>query len=172
MQSPQEVFSARRRFRSRSPLCGSLARETGKTSSAVHGASLSSVHYRAFVRILRLPVDAPCCRSNHYETACRWIHTGPGSSLRFKFFYHSILWEGDEVDELSSTAGVWIPVQVSRDYLLREPDSSLEEPLWVQYAHKAGGELAELAKEQGAELSRSAIGRRRPSMHLRFGLLP
>ena len=81
----------------------------------------------------------------------------------------------------------------SRDFLLREPDSSLEadlragccsstarrhepaafeikEPLWVQYAHKAtpgrkagkerprfsfhvqaGGELAELAKEQGAQ---------------------
>ena len=78
MQSPEEVFSAGRRFRSRSPLCGSLARETGKTSSAVHGASLSSVQYRAFVRTLRLPVDAPCCRSNHYETACRWIHTAWG----------------------------------------------------------------------------------------------
>ena len=75
---------------------------------------------------LGLPVDVPCSRSNHYETARRWIHTagsqfnlqsrsvqlcrmgvaigllvaeGPGSSLRFKFFYHSILWEGDEAPQ-------------------------------------------------------------------------
>lgn len=114
-----------------------------------NGTGLSMVHsYPEMPGSTVLSADG-LAWSNHYETACRWIHTGPGSSLRFKFFYHSILWEGDEVDELSSTAGVWIPVQVSRDYLLREPDSSLEEPLWVQYAHKAGGELAELAKEFG-----------------------
>ena len=58
---------------------------------------------------------------------------------------------------------IWIPVSVrqdtwhavclfvSRDLLLREPDSSFEDPLWAQYALKAGGELQELGERQGKD---------------------
>ncbi|CAJ1368678.1 unnamed protein product [Effrenium voratum] len=54
---------------------------------------------------------------------------GPGTALRFKFFWNNVVWRRDEVQELSSEAGIWIPVKVSRDLLLREPDSSFEELL-------------------------------------------
>mmetsp|Transcript_30372 Transcript_30372/g.56948 ORF Transcript_30372/g.56948 Transcript_30372/m.56948 type:complete len:347 (+) Transcript_30372:39-1079(+) len=86
--------------------------------------------------------------SSDFREAERWIEEA-GSSLRFKIFLNSSIWQGKEVSELSPKAGVWIPVRVSRDLLLREPDSSIEEPLWVQYAEKAGGDLAELAEEFG-----------------------
>ncbi|CAK9065683.1 unnamed protein product [Durusdinium trenchii] len=74
---------------------------------------------------------------------------GPGSALRFKFFWNTVSWRRDEVDEMLSDKGIWIPVTVSRDLLLREPDSSFEDPLWVQYAMKAGGELQELGDQLG-----------------------
>ncbi|CAJ1439762.1 unnamed protein product, partial [Effrenium voratum] len=74
---------------------------------------------------------------------------GPGTALRFKFFWNNVVWRRDEVQELSSEAGIWIPVKVSRDLLLREPDSSFEDPLWVQYADRAGGELRELSERFG-----------------------
>eukprot|EP00931_Biecheleriopsis_adriatica_P041834 TRINITY_DN23866_c0_g1_i1.p1 TRINITY_DN23866_c0_g1~~TRINITY_DN23866_c0_g1_i1.p1 ORF type:complete len:348 (+),score=56.72 TRINITY_DN23866_c0_g1_i1:34-1044(+) len=87
--------------------------------------------------------------SNSFETAREWITEGPGSSLRFKFFQGCVRWDDDEVQELSPEAGIWLAVNASRNVLLREPDSSFEEPLWVQLAEKAGGKLAALGAEHG-----------------------
>jgi len=84
-----------------------------------------------------------------FGEACDWVGPeGPGSSLRFKFFYGFVKWSLTKAKrELSSEAGIWIPVRASTDMLLREPDSSFEEPLWVQLAERAGGTIAELARK-------------------------
>eukprot|EP00435_Cladocopium_sp_Y103_P048880 s215_g14.t1 len=100
----------------------------------------------------------PCCAAERTElktlcddfsAACEWIENGPGSALRFKFFWNNVIWRMDEIDELAPERGIWIPVAVSCDLLLREPDSSFEDPLWAQYALKAGGELKELGERFG-----------------------
>jgi len=87
--------------------------------------------------------------SYNYSQACDWVSPeGPGSSLRFKFFYGHVSWSASEAKrELSAKAGIWIPVRASADLLLREPDSSFEEPLWVQLVEKVGGNIAELARK-------------------------
>lgn len=87
--------------------------------------------------------------SDDFNMACDWIENGPGSALRFKFFWNQVVWRMDEIDELAPEQGIWIPVTVSGDLLLREPDSSFEDPLWAQYALKAGGELKELGERFG-----------------------
>merc|ERR1712150_146137 len=87
--------------------------------------------------------------SYNYSQACDWVSPeGPGSSLRFKFFYGHMSWSASEAKrELSAKAGIWFPVRASTDLLLREPDSSFEEPLWVQLVQKVGGNIAELARK-------------------------
>eukprot|EP00933_Yihiella_yeosuensis_P002213 TRINITY_DN10365_c3_g1_i1.p1 TRINITY_DN10365_c3_g1~~TRINITY_DN10365_c3_g1_i1.p1 ORF type:complete len:430 (-),score=75.08 TRINITY_DN10365_c3_g1_i1:656-1882(-) len=87
--------------------------------------------------------------SSDLTEACKWVVEGPGSPLRFKFFRHCVFWPAKEEDELKAAAGIWIPVRVSRELLLREPDSAYEEPLWLQIAEKAGGKVAELARKHG-----------------------
>lgn len=87
--------------------------------------------------------------SDDFNMACDWIENGPGSALRFKFFWNQVVWRMDEIDELAPERKIWIPVTVSGDLLLREPDSSFEDPLWAQYALKAGGELKELGERFG-----------------------
>eukprot|EP00434_Breviolum_minutum_P036668 symbB.v1.2.032498.t1/scaffold3908.1/size48452/4 len=90
----------------------------------------------------------PVCSDDFY-VACDWIENGTGSALRFKFFWGNVVWRLNEVEEMLPEKGIWIPVTVSRDLLLREPDSSFEDPLWAQYALKAGGELKELGERFG-----------------------
>jgi len=87
--------------------------------------------------------------SDDFYVACDWIENGTGSALRFKFFWGNVVWRLNEVEEMLPEKGIWIPVTVSRDLLLREPDSSFEDPLWAQYALKAGGELKELGERFG-----------------------
>jgi len=84
-----------------------------------------------------------------FHQACDWVGPeGPGSALRFKFFLGFLKWSPSEAKrELSAQAGIWIPVRASTDLLLREPDSSFEEPLWVQLALQVGGNIAELARK-------------------------
>jgi len=87
--------------------------------------------------------------SYNYSQARDWVSPeGPGSSLRFKFFYGHVSWSASEaMRELSAKSSIWIPVRASTDLLLREPDSSFEEPLWVQLVNKVGGNIAELARK-------------------------
>jgi len=87
--------------------------------------------------------------SYNYSQACDWVSPeGPGSSLRFKFFHGYVHWSASEAKrELSAKAGIWIPVRASTDLLLREPDSSFEEPLWVQLVKHVGGNISKLARK-------------------------
>lgn len=87
--------------------------------------------------------------SEDYGAACDWISEGNGSSMRFKFFMNGVYWPSQEFAELSPDAGVWLPTSVDVNWIMREPDSSFEEPLWVQIADKAGGKLKQLAEEYG-----------------------
>lgn len=91
------------------------------------------------------------CSGDNFRQACDWVSPeGPGSALRFKFFCGSIRWSLSEAKrELTAQAGIWMPLRASTDFLLREPDSSFEEPLWVQLAERAGGHVAELARKHG-----------------------
>ncbi|CAK9065691.1 unnamed protein product [Durusdinium trenchii] len=50
--------------------------------------------------------------SSDFGVACDWISEGPGSALRFKFFWNTVSWRRDEVDEMLSDKGIWIPVTV------------------------------------------------------------
>mmetsp|Transcript_76964 Transcript_76964/g.135645 ORF Transcript_76964/g.135645 Transcript_76964/m.135645 type:complete len:335 (-) Transcript_76964:91-1095(-) len=85
--------------------------------------------------------------STDYGECCDWIRNGPGSSLRFKFFFGSVFWPTYEEREMRQEASVWTPVKVSLDLILREPDSAFEDPLWVQIVEKVGGELCGLARK-------------------------
>jgi len=87
--------------------------------------------------------------SEDFGAACSWISEGNGSSMRFKFFMNGVWWKNEEYAELSSAADVWLPVTVNLNLIMREPDSSFEEPLWVQIADKAGGKIRQLAEEYG-----------------------
>lgn len=84
--------------------------------------------------------------SANFGEAIKWVNE-VGSSLRFKFAKGTVVWSGQEVEELHESAGVWLRVRASRDFILREPDSSSEEPLWAQLAELAGGHVAETARE-------------------------
>jgi len=84
--------------------------------------------------------------SDDFDSACDWVQNGTGSSMRFKFFVSSVRWQPGEEGELAPESGIWLPARCSRELLLREPDSPFEEPLWVQIAERAGGELASLAR--------------------------
>jgi len=84
--------------------------------------------------------------TTNYSAASSWVHDGPGSALRFKFFAARVCWGPGEEHELHPERGIWLPMRCSRDLILREPDSNFEEPLWVQIAERAGGKLAALAR--------------------------
>eukprot|EP00929_Paragymnodinium_shiwhaense_P098873 TRINITY_DN6038_c0_g1_i4.p1 TRINITY_DN6038_c0_g1~~TRINITY_DN6038_c0_g1_i4.p1 ORF type:complete len:501 (+),score=70.27 TRINITY_DN6038_c0_g1_i4:99-1601(+) len=89
--------------------------------------------------------------TEEFAAAVDWVgDAGPGTPIRFKFFISRICWKGDEQKELLPNSGVWMPaVKCSRDLILREPDSSDEEPLWAQIAIRAGGVLKEMAEKCG-----------------------
>lgn len=98
---------------------------------------------------LRLTPDGLAISDGFHE-ACDFVDNDIGSPWRFKFFVQRVFWKpGEDETELSPERGVWLPVRCSRDLLLREPDSAYEEPLWVQIAQKAGGELADLGRKYG-----------------------
>mmetsp|Transcript_74900 Transcript_74900/g.173633 ORF Transcript_74900/g.173633 Transcript_74900/m.173633 type:complete len:386 (+) Transcript_74900:14-1171(+) len=86
--------------------------------------------------------------SRDIESACKWVDT-EGSPIRFKFFMDVVEWPAGEEHELRPEAGVWVPTRVSRDLILREPDSSFEDPVWAQIVERAGGEVAALARAYG-----------------------
>mmetsp|Transcript_122871 Transcript_122871/g.393603 ORF Transcript_122871/g.393603 Transcript_122871/m.393603 type:complete len:384 (-) Transcript_122871:495-1646(-) len=85
--------------------------------------------------------------SHDWDKAVSWVEDGPGSSLRFKFFSRRVFWSTEEEAELSPDAGIWMPARVSRDLLLREPDSAFEEPIWAQIVEHAGGRMREAASK-------------------------
>ena len=107
---------------------------------------LSILHaYPELAGSLRLTEDG-LMLSDDFGDAVKWVRDEVGSPLRFKFFIRKVLWAPGEEAELAPEAGVWLPTRCSRDLLLREPDSSFEEPLWSQIAEKAGGEVGGIAR--------------------------
>ena len=106
---------------------------------------LSILHaYPELAGSLRLTEDG-LMLSDDFGDAVKWVRDEVGSPLRFKFI-RKVLWAPSEEAELAPEAGVWLPTRCSRDLLLREPDSSFEEPLWSQIAEKAGGEVGGIAR--------------------------
>lgn len=85
--------------------------------------------------------------SMNFSQALDWITYGTGTSLRFKFFIYKVRWPPGELEKELEQGTNWLHVRCSRDLLMREPDSSFEEPLWVQIAEYAGGAPAEAARD-------------------------
>lgn len=87
--------------------------------------------------------------SYDFWAAADYANKGPGSPLRCKTFFNQVRWRPDEETELRPESGVWLHARCSRDLLLREPDSSKEEPLWAQIVRKVGGDFKVLACSLG-----------------------